>query len=143
MNFMYNHALKVKFKMCSWIILIIIDGATKKIHDYLIRLRRCLGVWLLLLFKVFFTQKKHANNIFLFFKNYFWDQHIKMIWKHKKHINSKKKIQIFWKALLDCNAKRALKYLISQHKPSTQLCLITLFLRIKFYSIKWLFMPIK
>jgi len=29
--------------------------------------------------------------VFLFLKNYFWDQHIKIIWKHQKHINSKQK----------------------------------------------------
>ena len=54
-----------------------------------------------------FHSKTYANNVFLFFKNYFWDQHIKMIWKHKKHINSKqkKKFQIFWKTFLDRNAK--------------------------------------
>ena len=42
-------------------------------------------------FQSVFHSKKYANNIILFFKNHFWDQHIKMIWKHKKHINSKKK----------------------------------------------------
>ena len=53
--------------------------------------RGCLGIWLLLLFKVKNYFEKHVNNIFLFLKNYFWDQHIKMIWKHQKHIHSKQK----------------------------------------------------
>jgi hypothetical protein len=42
-------------------------------------------------FQSAFHSEKYANNIFLFFKNYFWDQHIKMIWKHQKHITSKQK----------------------------------------------------
>ena len=44
-------------------------------------------------FQSVFHSEKYANNIFLFFKNYFWDQHIKMIWEHQKHITSKLKIQ--------------------------------------------------
>jgi hypothetical protein len=56
-------------------------------------------------FQSVFHLEKHANNVFLFFKNYFWDQHIKMIWKRQKHINSKQKIkeknfQIFPETLL-------------------------------------------
>ena len=55
-------------------------------------------------FQSAFHSEKCANNIFLFFKNHFWDQHIKMIWKHQKHITSKKKKfkffrKCFWKAL--------------------------------------------
>ena len=46
---------------------------------------RVFGVWLS------FRSEKCANNIFLFFKNYFWDLHIKMIWKHQKHIILKQK----------------------------------------------------
>jgi len=42
-------------------------------------------------FQSAFHSEKYANNIFLFFKNHFWDQHIKMIWKHKKYITSKQK----------------------------------------------------
>jgi hypothetical protein len=49
------------------------------------------GVWLWLLFKVLFIQKSMPIIFFLFFKNYFWDQHIKMIWKHQKHVDSKQK----------------------------------------------------
>jgi len=58
-----------------------------------------------------FHSEKCANNIFLFFKNYFWDQHIKMIWKHQKHITSKQKkkiIQIFSETLLKSTPKQAL-----------------------------------
>ena len=40
----------------------------------------------------------HANDVFLFFKNYFWYQHIKTIQKVQTILNfSKKKIQIFKK----------------------------------------------
>ena len=45
----------------------------------------------IVVFQSVFYLEKHVNNIFLFLKNYFWDQHIKMIWKHQKHINSNKK----------------------------------------------------
>jgi hypothetical protein len=33
-------------------------------------------------FQIVFRAKIHVNDVFLFFKNYFWYQHIKMIWKH-------------------------------------------------------------
>jgi len=42
-------------------------------------------------FLKYFLFKKHQKNIFLFLKNYFWYQHIKMIGKHKKHINLKQR----------------------------------------------------
>jgi hypothetical protein len=49
-----------------------------------------------IVFQSVFNSEKYINNIFLFFKNYFWDQHIKMIWKYQKHINLKqKKIKYF------------------------------------------------
>jgi len=48
-------------------------------------------VWLWLLFKVIFTWKCIKIIFFLFFKNYFWYQHIKTIWKHQKYINLKQK----------------------------------------------------
>jgi len=31
-----------------------------------------------------FRLEIYQNDVFLFLKNYFWDQHIKTIWKHKK-----------------------------------------------------------
>ena len=37
--------------------------------------------------KCFFHLEKYQNNIFLFLKNYFLHQHIKMIKKHLKNIN--------------------------------------------------------
>jgi hypothetical protein len=61
-------------------------------------------------FQSTFYLEKCANNIFLFFKNYFWDQHIKMIWKHQKHITSKKKkknFQIFSETFLKSIPKQA------------------------------------
>jgi hypothetical protein len=42
-------------------------------------------------FQSIFHLEKYANNIFLFLKNYFWDQYIKIIWKHQKYINLKQK----------------------------------------------------
>ena len=56
-------------------------------------------------FQSVFHSEKYANNIFLFFKNYFWD-HITS--KQKK----KKKIQIFWKVLSNSNAKHPLKWIL-------------------------------
>ena len=34
-----------------------------------------------------FSLKMYQNNIFLFFKNYFWNQRIKIIEKYQKNIN--------------------------------------------------------
>jgi len=42
----------------------------------------------------------HQNDIFLFFKNYFWDQNIKTIQNIQKKFNfNKKKIKFFRKAI--------------------------------------------
>ena len=38
-----------------------------------------------------FRLKMHQNDIFLFFKSYFWDQHIKTIRKYKKKLIFSKK----------------------------------------------------
>ena len=46
-----------------------------------------------LFFKVFFTRKCIKIIFFLFFKNYFWYQDIKIIWKYQKNINLIKKIK--------------------------------------------------
>jgi hypothetical protein len=48
----------------------------------------------------------HVNNIFLFFKNYFWHQHIKTIQNIQIILNFKKKIQIFWERGLNLVPKR-------------------------------------
>jgi hypothetical protein len=74
----------------------------------------CLRAWLRLLFKVFFTWKYIKIIFFLFLKNYFWYQRIKMIWKHKKKTNLKqrkkiKKIQIFSKTLLKRKNKQGFR----------------------------------
>ena len=67
--------------------------------------RSVFGSVVVVAFQSVFHSEKYANNVFLFFKNYFWDQHIKMIWKHQKQINSKQKKKFkffrkrFWKAL--------------------------------------------
>jgi hypothetical protein len=48
-------------------------------------------------FQITFRAKIHVNNVFLFFKNYCWHQHIKTIQNVQIILNfSKKKIQIFW-----------------------------------------------
>jgi len=45
------------------------------------------AVWLtdsvvVVAFQIAFSAKIYVNDVFLFFKNHFWYQHIKMIWKH-------------------------------------------------------------
>jgi hypothetical protein len=57
----------------------------------------CLGMWLWLLFKVFFVPKCIKMMFFLFFKNYFWDQCIKKIQNIQKinYFLTKQKIWIF------------------------------------------------
>ena len=50
-------------------------------------------------FQITFRVKMHANDVFLFFKNHFWHQHIKTIQTIQIILNfskKKKKIQIFW-----------------------------------------------
>jgi hypothetical protein len=42
-------------------------------------------------FQIAFRVEIHANNIFLFFKNYFWHQHIKTIQKIQTALNFSKK----------------------------------------------------
>ena len=42
-------------------------------------------------FQSAFHSEKHVNNIILKKYIYFWDQHIKIIWKHQKYIHSKQK----------------------------------------------------
>ena len=47
-------------------------------------------------FQIAFRAEKHVNNIFLFFKKYFWYQHIKTIKKIQTTLNFNiKKIKIF------------------------------------------------
>ena len=50
-----------------------------------------------MLFKVFFIPKHIKKIFFLFFKNYFCYQHIKIIWKYQKYINLKQKKSKFFK----------------------------------------------
>jgi hypothetical protein len=40
------------------------------------------GIVVVVAFQIAFSAKIHVNNVFLFFKNHFWYQHIKIIWKH-------------------------------------------------------------
>jgi hypothetical protein len=61
-------------------------------------------------FQITFRVKIHTNNIFLFFKNYFWHQHIKTIQNVQTILNfRKKKFQIFWERRLNRVPKRSLK----------------------------------
>ena len=49
-------------------------------------------------FQITFHAKMHANDVFSFFKNYFWHQYIKTIQNIQTILNfsKKKKFQIFW-----------------------------------------------
>jgi len=42
-------------------------------------------------FQIAFCAEMHANDVFLFFKNYFWHQHIKTIQKVQTALNFSKK----------------------------------------------------
>jgi hypothetical protein len=47
-------------------------------------------------FQITFRAKMHVSDVFSFFKNYFWHQHIKTIQNIQTILNfNKKKIQIF------------------------------------------------
>jgi hypothetical protein len=60
-------------------------------------------------FQITFRVKMHVNDVFLFFKNYFWHQHIKTIQTIQTILNfsKKKKIQIFWERSRSRVPKRA------------------------------------
>jgi len=48
-------------------------------------------------FQIAFRAEIHANDVFLFFKNYFWYQHIKTIQKVQTALNfNKKNFKIWW-----------------------------------------------
>jgi hypothetical protein len=50
-------------------------------------------------FQIIFRAKMHANDVFSFFKNHFWHQHIKTIQNIQTILNfSKKKFKIFGNA---------------------------------------------
>jgi hypothetical protein len=54
-------------------------------------------------FQIVFRAEIHANDVFSFFKNHFWYQHIKTIQKVQTTLNfskkkKKKKFKIRWKA---------------------------------------------
>ena len=64
-------------------------------------------------FQITFHAEMHANDVFLFFKNHFWHQHIKTIQKVQTPLNfsKKKKIQIFTKHRKKRTTKRSLNAL--------------------------------
>jgi hypothetical protein len=60
-------------------------------------------------FQIVFHAEMHANDVFLFFKNHFWHQHIKTIQKIQTALHfSKKKIQICTKHRYKHSTKRSL-----------------------------------
>jgi hypothetical protein len=70
-------------------------------------------------FQIAFRAEIHVNDVFLFFKNHFWYQHIKTIQKVQTALNfSKKKIYI-WNSLksrLNSRAKRSCMMLVTCHE---------------------------
>ena len=75
--------------------------------------KRVFGSVVAVAFQIAFRAEKYANNVFLFFKNYFWYQHTKTIQKVQTELNfskkkKKKKIWILVKSRFGRNAKRAL-----------------------------------
>ena len=62
-------------------------------------------------FQIIFRAKMHANDVFSFFKNHFWHQHIKTIQNIQTILNfskKKKKIQNFWERRRNRVPKRSL-----------------------------------
>jgi hypothetical protein len=71
-------------------------------------------------FQIAFCAEIHANDVFSFFKNHFWHQHIKTIQKVQTALNfsKKKKFQNLMKRSYKHNAKRYLTlfiYLSTNH----------------------------
>ena len=64
-------------------------------------LLRVFGSVVAVVFQIAFRAEKHVNNVFLFFKNHFWYQHIKTIQKVQIafNFNKKKKIEILQKTV--------------------------------------------
>jgi hypothetical protein len=60
-------------------------------------------------FQIVFRAEIHVNDVFLFFKNHFWYQHIKTIQKVQTALNfNKKNIQNLMKRNYKHNAKQTL-----------------------------------
>jgi GR25 family glycosyltransferase involved in LPS biosynthesis len=56
-----------------------------------------LGSVVAVVFQIIYCVEMHVNDVFLFFKNYFWYQHIKTIQNIQTILNfNKKKFKIFW-----------------------------------------------
>jgi len=66
-------------------------------------------------FQITFRAKMHANDVFSFFKNYFWHQHIKTIQNVQTILNfNKKNNQIFWERSRSRVPKRCLNLKVEQ-----------------------------
>ena len=70
-------------------------------------------------FQIAFHTEKHVNNIFLFFKNYFWYQHIKTIQKVQTILNFSKKNIIIIKF---CKTQVALQPQTASSCPGLEIC---------------------
>jgi hypothetical protein len=69
-------------------------------------------------FQIAFRVEIHANDVFLFFKNHFWYQHIKTIQKVQTTLNfNKNKFQNLMKRSYNQNAERSRK--LSSHHCNT------------------------
>jgi hypothetical protein len=54
----------------------------------------------MVIFQSVFHAEIHQNDVFIFFKNYFWDQHIKTIQNIKKKlIFNKKNLKFLWNTM--------------------------------------------
>jgi hypothetical protein len=80
-------------------------------------------VWLQVLFQIIFCAKIHVNDIFLFFKNHFWHQHIKTIQNIQTILNfSKKKSNFLGKhALYRCYSLVSIINSLIQKLPKDRL----------------------
>jgi len=68
-------------------------------------------------FQIAFRAEIHVNDVFSFFKNYFWHQHIKTIQKVQTALNfsKKKKFKIWWNAVTKAMPNGALSFFIFKY----------------------------
>ena len=77
-------------------------------------IKRVFGSVVVVTFQIAFRAEIHVNDVFLFFKNHFWYQHIKTIQKVQTAFNFSKKKKKNWNSLksrLNSRAKRSLRML--------------------------------
>jgi hypothetical protein len=95
-------------------------------HNQTLHLWSPFGIVITVIFKSVFRMEMHRNNIFLFFKIYFWHKHIKTNLKTRKEIKLKQrkklKFSIFSKIFLKRKNKQALSQRIHDCMTNAWTC---------------------